>query len=189
MCVCDWSNRFHGDSSALVAGLRVPPSPIFPTFLARFLETWHWYWHWHWHAAFLVLGLVLHIFEFYFNFFLLYFSSEASLAQLSLPVSILQSPPRSVHGFVTSSALVVSSGSFGVCATFWFVDFHSPKTGSTFKFFTWLRQWGFQGSSRRYSSSVVLHGAPLFPFLEAKECVKSSSRGQDLNTSLVFLHF
>jgi len=43
-----------------------------------------------WHAAFLVLGLVLHIFEFYFNFFLLYFSCQAVPAPLSW---VLTKPP------------------------------------------------------------------------------------------------
>lgn len=40
-----------------------------------------------WHAAFLVLGLVLHIFEFYFNFFLLYFSCQAAPFQWGPPFS------------------------------------------------------------------------------------------------------
>jgi len=45
-----------------------------------------------WHAAFLVLGLVLHIFEFYFNFFLLYFSCQAVPAPLPWVLAANPSP-------------------------------------------------------------------------------------------------
>jgi len=55
---------------------------------------------------------------------------------------------------------------WSLCATLGLLAFHSPKTGSTFKFFTWLRR----GFSRKFFDPT--------PLSFAVECVKSSSWGQ-----------